>query len=354
MPLTTAQKKSARTISVWIKKTSRVARALALLALSAAVRAEDAAATADSTAPGPDAPWIDRFHSWTYNRLWRSAMGFDHFFGSDAPGSVYQEVYGSLAPALLWDQFHGFQPKLRFQVNVPLPRLSERVHAIIGRVNPDEYIAGRAPESGAFQRQYGPIRDDETILGLVYRTPSKNSSGFGLGAGIRIRTPLDPYVKGDYTYVYGMPTALLFTFKQTLFWQQSENVGTTSRIDLDHFLSPKALLRFSTAATLSQKSEGLRGFASLSLLRSLPERRAVTGNLSIDWESRAPVALHDFGAILAYRQSIAREWLILEVRSSLTWPKETLGAARTHSWGLGVGLEMLIGTTQFQARPVTF
>jgi hypothetical protein len=46
--------------------------------------------------------------------------------------------------------------------------------------------------------------------------------------------------------------------------------------------------------------------------------------------------------------------LILEVRSSLSWPKETPGAARERSWGLGIGLEMLFGTTLFQARPVTF
>lgn len=328
----------------------RLVLGLMLLTLTPTVRAE-VGGEEKSTA---ELPWIDRIHSALYASMWRSAMGLDHYFGSKEPPGVYQEVYGSIAPAMLWDEFHGFRQKLRFQITVPLPRLSERLHAVIGRVNPDEYIVGRAPESGAIERQYGPLRDDETILGLVYRAPTKNSGSFGLGAGVRLRTPLDPYVKGDYTFVYGMPTALLFTFRQTLFWQQSENIGTTSRIDLDHFLSETALLRFSTAGTLSQKSAGMRGFASLSLLRSLSNRRAFTGNLSIDWESRAPVALHDFGAILAYRQSIAREWLILELRSSLSWPKETPGAPRYRSWGVGVGLEMLFGTTQFQARPVTF
>ena len=171
---------------------------------------------------------------------------------------------------------------------------------------------------------------------------------------MRLRTPLDPYLKGDYTYVYGSPRALLFTYRQTLFWQNSENIGTTTRIELDHFLSEKTLLRFASAATLSQKSSGLRGFAAFSALRTLADRRSLTGNVSIDWESRAPVALHDFGLIIAYRQSVHRDWLILELRSSLNWPKETLGAARAPSWGLGVGVEMLFGTTQFQARSVTY
>jgi hypothetical protein len=161
-------------------------------------------------------------------------------------------------------------------------------------------------------------------------------------------------LKGDYTYVHGSPHGLLLIARQTLFWEESEQLGVTSRIDLDHFLSEQALLRFTTADTLSQKSQGIRGYAAATVLRSLAERRAIVGNLSADWETQAPASLHEFGGAAAYRQGIYRDWLVLELRSSLTWPKVTPGAARTRSWGLGIGVEMLLGTTQFQARPVTF
>jgi hypothetical protein len=298
--------------------------------------------------------WIDRAHDFVYDRLWRSTMSLDHYFGSRADENVYREVYGSIAPSLLWDQFRGFQPHVRFQINAPLPGLDDRVHAVLGEFNPDEFITERAQSSGSLRRQFGTVRDDQTILGLVYRARRRENDGFGFGLGVRVRTPLDPYVKGDYTIARGTPRTFLFTYKQTLFWQQSEHAGTTSRFDVDHFLSEKELLRLTVSGTLSQKTSGMRGFAAATLLRSLTQRRAITGNLSIDWESRAPVPLHDFGAVLAYRQSISREWLILELRTSLNWPKEILSAPRTMSWGLGVGVEMLFGTTQFQARPVTF
>ena len=301
-----------------------------------------------------DQKWIDGVHDRVYDQLWRSTMKLDHYFGSRADDSVYREVYGSIAPSLLWDQFRGFQPKLRFQINAPLPGLNERVHAVVGQFNPDEFISERAQSSGSIRRQFGTVREDQTILGLVYRARPREHDSVGFGVGVRGRTPPDPYAKGDYTYSRGAPRNLLFTYKQTVFWQQSEHLGTTSRFDLDHFLSEKQLLRLTVSGTQSQKTAGLRGFAAATLLRSLTKRRAITGNLAIDWESRAPVPLHDFGAVVAYRQSVSREWLILEVRTSLNWPKEVPGAARTMSWGLGIGLEMLFGTTQFQARPVTF
>ena len=301
-----------------------------------------------------DASLIDEVHDYTYDRLWRAAMKFDHLFGSEEHEAVYRKLYGSIAPALLWDEFRGFQPKIRFQLNAPLPFLDERLHAVVGRFNPDEFVTERSQSSGSIARQFGSIRDDDTIFGLAYRSARVDAGEFGLGTGVRVATPLDPYLKGDYTIRRGTPRSWLLTYKQTLFWQQSEHIGTTSRVDFDHFLSRTALLTLTASGTLSQKSAGLRGFAEATVLRSLGPRRSIAANLSIDWQSRAPVALHEFGIAGAYRQSVYRDWLIFELRSSVTWPKETIGAARTRSYGVGIGVEMLIGTTQFLARPVSF
>ena len=74
---------------------------------------------------------------------------------------------GSIAPSLLWDQFRGFQPNLRFQINAPLPGLDDRVQAVLGQFNPDEFITERAQSSGSLRRQFGAVGDDQTILGLV-------------------------------------------------------------------------------------------------------------------------------------------------------------------------------------------
>jgi hypothetical protein len=64
--------------------------------------------------------------------------------------------------------------------------------------------------------------------------------------------------------------------------------------------------------------------------------------------------LHDYGVKLAYRQGILRRWLIMEVRTSLDWPKDNVTQQRPASFGVGLGFEMLLGTTEFLARPVTF
>ena len=64
--------------------------------------------------------------------------------------------------------------------------------------------------------------------------------------------------------------------------------------------------------------------------------------------------LGDYGLKLAYRRSVARDWLVLETRVSLTFPKDDPWQSREANLGIGVGLEMFFGTDEFLARPVTF
>lgn len=289
-----------------------------------------------------------------YWTIWRSAMRIDEVFGGEASASDYQDVSGSLAPALLWDQFDGFRPKLRFRVNLPLPLLNDRFDAFIGRVNRDEYVTERRQESGALASQRGSrVEDDQTLIGIRYRDP-KLRDRFSATGGVRVRFPLDPYVKASYRYQLGHIDRALLTLRETGFWQNSEEFGFTSRADLERAFDEEWLARWTLSGTISQESEGVRGYTGFTLLRELPKRRAVIAEFFANGEVDADVPLSDYGLKLAYRRSVSRDWLVLELRTGVTWPKEDPAAPRTPSWALGVGLEIFFGTEDFDARPVTF
>ena len=55
-----------------------------------------------------------------------------------------------------------------------------------------------------------------------------------------------------------------------------------------------------------------------------------------------------------WRQRMTRDWLILELRTSYTYPKDFPYQTRKGTLGVGVGLEMFFGTDEFLARPTTF
>jgi hypothetical protein len=313
-------------------------------------------ARAQDAQPAPvREPWLDRTQEGLHDLVSGSARRVDRLFGGDEEDPrAYQQASGSIAPALLWDEFEGFQPRLRFRANFPLPHISEKFNAFVGRVNRDEYVTERAPESGAFQRQYGPVEEDQTLLGISYRETPKQGGRFDAGAGVRLRFPLDPYVKGSYLFRKGELDRLVFSVRETAFWQNSENLGLTTRFDLERIVFEQWLVRFTASGTASQETDGMRGYSLISAVRGFPSRRAVTLEVGLDGETEADVPLHDYGFKAAYRQAITRNWLVLEVRSSLRWPKEELDQSRQPSWGVGVGFEMFFGTDEFLARPVTF
>jgi hypothetical protein len=330
-----------------------VVRYLLLLALAGAGGIARAAQETEGPVV-PDPAWVDQMHRGVYDLVWRSAMRIDRMFGSKYDERAYQQITGSISPAVLWNEFDGFDARLRFNVNLPLPRMNERVNAFVGRVDPEEYVTERAQQSGAFRRQYGPRSEDETLLGISYTEPPKEGFRFDAGTGVRLRSSPDPYVKGGVVYERGSLDTLMFGWRETAFWQTTEHFGVTTRFDLQRYLVNAWLLRWTSSGTFSQKTDGLKGYSSLMALHALSDRRAIAMAVGMDGETDADVPLRDFGFKLAYRQRISREWLVMEIRTSLTWPREELTQSRGPSWGLGLGFEMLFGTDDFLARPVTF
>jgi hypothetical protein len=313
-----------------------------------------------SPSTGPEAStdryhWLDRTHQEVYDAVWHSSMRVDRWFGSEQGEDVYQRgAYGSLAPALLWDQYDRFKELLRFNANFPLPQIDERFHAFIGRVNPEEYITERDEPSGAFARQYGPSTEDETIFGLSFHTPPTQGGYFDAGAGVRISLPMDPYIKGSYAYDLGTSETGLFSLRETAFWDRPDGFGVTQRVDLERIYDLRWLVRWTGSGTYAQFSQGLRGYMAVVAMRGFPNRRAIAMEISIDGSTDAPVPLHDYGMKFAYREAVVRRWLIMELRTSVDWPRDYVTQHRGSSFGVGIGFEMLFGTQEFLARPVTF
>ena len=60
-------------------------------------------------------------------------------------------------------------------------------------------------------------------------------------------------------------------------------------------------------------------------------------------ETENAVKLQDYGVELRYRKRIARDYLYLELSTSLSWPREFLEEVRESNWGVGIELEMQFG-----------
>ena len=278
-----------------------------------------------------------------YRTMCLSAARFDGFFGNARFDDEYQATHGSLAVGALWDERDQWDPSVRFRAHVNLPQLSERFSAFVGRLDPDEYVTELRDDFDTLPRQFAREDDDAVLLGLGYRQPSRGGGHFDAGVGARLDWPAEPYVKGTYRLALPFLDRNLLRLQETIFWQEGEGLGATTRADLERLLTDAFLVRWTGSGRFTQETEGVRWFSSLTLYQNLGNGRAFAYQAGISGESDHEVEVADYGLRAIYRRRLHREWLFLELRSSITWPRETLLERREANWGAGAALEMLFG-----------
>jgi hypothetical protein len=287
--------------------------------------------------------WIDRVQAGLYRTICLSAARFDGFFGNARFDDEYEATHGSLAVGALWDERDHWEPSVRFRAHVRLPQLSERFNAFVGRLDPDEYVTELRDDFDTLPRQFAREDDDEVLFGLGYRQPGRVGGHFDAGVGARLGWPVEPYVKGTYRLGVPFRDRNLLRLHETVFWQEGDGFGATTRFDLERLLADAFLVRWTGAGRFTEETEGVRWFSSVTLYQNLGDGRALAYEAGISGESDREIAVADYGLRAIYRRRIHLEWLFLELRSSITWPRETLFERREPNWGAGIAFELLFG-----------
>jgi hypothetical protein len=293
----------------------------------------------------PQGPaWIDRMQAALYISTCSTAAWFDGFFGSARFDDEYQATHGSLAVGALWDERENWDPSVRFRVRIDLPQMSNRFSGFIGKVDSDEFVTEQRDDFDTLPRQFGREVDDKVLFGLGYSEPRGRGGHFDASLGTSLQSPAEPYAKLTYRIALPLLERNLLRLRESVFWEDSERFGATTRFDLERLFTDDLLGRWTGSATFTQATEGVRWFSQLTLYQNLRNGRALSYQVGIAAESDSEVPITDYGLRVLYRRSILnREWLFLELRSSITWPREVLLERREASLGAGVALEIMFG-----------
>jgi len=332
---------SEQQILVEATPTSAIEEALAALPFAPKDLAADATALCGDKPGGP--VWIDRMRAGLYKTICLSAARFDGFFGNARFDDQYEATHGSIAVGTQWDERDHWDPSLRFRASVRLPQLSDRFSAFIGRLDADEYVTEARDDFDTLPRQFARETDDAVLVGLGYRQSGRQGGYFDASAGASFGWPIEPYVKGGYHLAHPFFERNLLRLNETVFWKEDERLGTTTRVDLERLLTDDFLVRWTGSGTFSQETEGVRWYSTATLYQSLGKGRALAYQAAISGETDHEVAITDYGARVIFRRQVYREWLFLELRTSLTWPRESLIEEREPNWGAGAAIEMQFG-----------
>lgn len=308
----------------------------------------DAEAPAQPEAPCPeleDAPpaMLDKFRTGVERSVCVTAWRFDSLFGVLPEDELVEtrRAHGRLRAGVEWDDRDGFGNELTLRTQVQLPLASQRMNLIFGRDTDEAFVEGGSREfdGGVFEE------DDERswLLGLGYTPVRGTRSRLGLGAGVRLRTPVEPYVQASYWYQTRLSELLLLRARQTVFWESEDGFGTSTRVSLERMLREDRMLRWGNNLRISEATDGMRWNTNLTLYQSLGDARAVALRGAVRGETGGEVNPIEYRLLVIFRRQFLREWLFLELRGGGGWLREELEEPREFVPEAAVVLEMSFG-----------
>jgi hypothetical protein len=281
-----------------------------------------------------------------------SSAWLDGLFGDQIHYDEYHATYGTVTAGGLWSDYDGFDPRLRFRARLQLPQWDERISAFAGRVGEDDYISDTEGDFQALPtRQFGTLEEESVLLGLGYSSPERTGNDFDAGVGVRVDWPLDPYARARYEVVRAFAERYVFTARETVFWQNTEGFGTTTRVNIDRVISDRFLLRWSNVGKYTEETIGLEWYTQLTLFQSIGQRTGLAWQAQVEGATDNEVQMTRNALRLIMRRQLTPDWLILELRGGVGWPRRKLSEERKPSPEIGIAFEMQFGQKRDRVRP---
>lgn len=281
-----------------------------------------------------------------------SSAWLDGLFGDQLRYDDYRSTYGTVSVGSLWSQYDGFDPRLRFKLRLQLPQWDERISAFAGRVNLDDFISDSERDFDALPtRQFGTMAEDESLLvGLGYSSAKRNGNDFDVSLGVRVDLPMDPYVRTRWEMTRTFAESYVFSTRQAFFWQNSEGLGTTTRLTLDRALSPRYLMRWSGLGKFTEETDGMEWNSQVTLFQSLNPRVGLAWQAELEGETDNEVQMTNRAVRLIMRRQMTPDWLFLELRGGVEWPRRKLTEDREAGAEVGFAFEMQFGPRKESRR----
>ena len=264
--------------------------------------------------------WLDRLHSRWSQRVCNTAANFDQFFGDSRNDREYLSssvrLYNSFVLTDTDHTFLSFNPRIR--ARIALPNLEKKFNLLI--TDDSENLNSLSPSEEVL-----PTTSNEKnhyTATLRWIADARNNRQLNLDIGTRFNRGLEFFARSQFRYYYIVNEQQRWTFDQTFFWHTKEGFGEKTQLDLDHQWGNNKLIRWTSAGTFSEISQGIDWLQQLTLFQKIDSKQALSYTLAIDGFTRPSADVENYQISMRYRRNFYRPWLFYEIEPQLNWPLE--------------------------------
>jgi hypothetical protein len=291
--------------------------------------------------------WLDKVRRGVFYSVCGSAAWFDNFFG-DEHAYDPRQVYGRLSGGMLYDAEGEWNDRTKFDANVPLPNLSKRTTAFLGRDNAEQYIADVSQDLSMPDAFRNTSDDRSWLAGFGYNPPGERGARMSYRLGVKVSS--HPYVFAQARYRYNRYTSKnsAFRFWETLFYRTNDDqFGTTTYFGYDWIPRRANLARVSAQGTVSDDTDGVKWKSYATFYQDLQFKsgkpRGIAFQLLANGETAKDVPLREYGFLGTYREQMLRKWFFAEASLGYSWIREELVDDRKGGVTVGFVFDILFG-----------
>ena len=289
-------------------------------------------------------PLLDRTQATVESVVTSTAQTVDNIFGSADIEEEASVTRGRLSIGTQWDRRDGLKERLRLKARFTLPALEDRASFFFGRGDANDFVDGSADDNiDTLPDRFNDFQEEDWLLGIGYSRDAKLRRGWSFGAGVRMKTPLEPFVRATYRWGRSFRDDWLWRVEPRIFVQSQRGAGVSVQNVLDHVLNETWLLRSYSVVIVEEEVEGVSWTSKLVAYQNLSRKHALSYAVYGTGETDYEVPLRDYGFELRYRRQVSRDWLFVELLTYVNWPRDFLAEQRERNVGVGIEFEMQFG-----------
>jgi hypothetical protein len=289
--------------------------------------------------------WLDQVHDYVDRKLCQPAVWFDDFFGEDRVlEDVRPTMFIRLRNSARWTEGQGVDLIGHYRLRYRLPQMEKLLKRakfyIISESSADKFTTqpgqpvdpGVDPETG--------VR--KPIIGIRVNFFRWLRSLVSIDTGIKVRVPLDPFVRMRYQYTKPFGEVYLVRFTAALLYRYVEHFTETSQLDFERKMTTFTLIRWSNYVTYAEGTAGITWNTGISLLTQLSPKNAISYDTSMWGVNRPAWTIDNYRVGIKFRRNFHRTWLFFELEPEVTWPKDASGR-RNATYAFMATLEIQFG-----------
>lgn len=227
---------------------------------------------------------------------------------------------------------------LRFNARFKLPNVERYAYLFIGRDDPRNVIKDTPDAFSRRQQLVASRPEDRSFLAGLGVTLPQNID-FRVGISARLK----PYVQARYAKPWTLTPTQQIELRETVFWTESDQVGSTTALTWGFKVSPQLSVRWLNAATITQASRNFEWSSGLGAYRGFGNQRLLSLELLATGNGNhgTGVGMSDYGVLAKWEYPVYKNWLLCELVAGHFWPRADAHSERGQAWALGGSFKLL-------------